>query len=248
MRQRKRGGSIHQQRRFGHLVDQTNPARGRCRQRAAGQHHVECGRRADQPWQSHAAAPAGIDAQLDFGQADAGRRIVAGNAIAARQRQFGAAAHAETVNRGDRRDRQFGQALEHLLAATDRVADHAFFVERLELPDVGAGDKAAGLGRADHQAFGWVDREPLQQPVQFDQDVLGEGVDGRSGAVEGQHQHAVLAGEGLPVLDAKTVERGNTKVACHLRHHPFRYWVSRYHPDVVPPPSNHRRAGAIGCR
>src|SRR3546814_1623394 len=87
-------------------------------------------RRADQPRQAHAAAPAGIDAQLHFRQADPRGRVVRGHAVVAGQRDLGAAAHAEAVDRGHGGAAQLGQTLERLLAAADRVADRALQIGR----------------------------------------------------------------------------------------------------------------------
>src|SRR3546814_12336485 len=75
---------------------------------------------------------------------------------------------------------QLGQPLERLLAAADRVADRALRVEFGEFADVGAGDEALRLARTQHQPLRRVQREPLEQRLQPDQHVLGEGVDRRS--------------------------------------------------------------------
>ena len=98
-----------------------------------------------------------------------------------------------------------GDALESLLPATDRIADRAFLVEGLEFADVGAGDEALGLGRADHQAPGRIQRQALYQRFEFDQYVLRERVDRLVGAIERQHHDAIGAGLGLPVAEAQTV-------------------------------------------
>jgi hypothetical protein len=143
---------------------------------------------------------------LGFGQADPGGRIVAGHAVAAGQRDFGAAAHAEAVDRGDRGAGQFGQSLEHVLAASDRIVHGALAVEFLEFLEVGAGDEAAGLGRAITTPFGRVDRDAFQHVGQFDQHVLRERVDRRVGTVELQHQHAVVAAMRAPVAESQPVE------------------------------------------
>src|SRR5690606_2780518 len=133
-------------------------------------------------WQTDTAAPAWIDAQLHFGQADAGRRVVAGDAVVACQRQFGAAAHAEPVDRGDRGTGQVGDVLEYLLPALERTGDGPLLIECLELLDVGTGNEAGVLRRAEHDALGRIDGNALQQGVQLDKHVLGQRVDTFSGA------------------------------------------------------------------
>src|SRR5690606_6791670 len=94
---------------------------------------------------AHAAAPAGIDAQLDLGQADAGLLVVAGDAVAAGQGKLGAAAHAVAVDGGHGRAAQLGQALEDQLAVPDPVLDLAPGGDFLEALDVGAGNEAGRL-------------------------------------------------------------------------------------------------------
>ena len=206
--ERERGGGVDEIGRVDDAVDHAQRLRGRCRQGAAGEHEVHRGGRADQARQTHAAAPAGIDAQLHFGQADAGGGIVGHDAIAAGQRDFGAAAHAESVDRGDGGEGQVGDALEDALAAEDGIADGAFRVERLELADIGACDEAFVLGRAQDHCFRRLQHDPFQQAVEFDQHVLAEGVDRFAFTVEGQHQHAVGAQLGLPVVQIQAVEAG----------------------------------------
>ena len=204
----ERGCGFDQARRVHDLVDQADRARRRCREAAAGEHHVHGSRGADQLRQTGAAAPAREDAQHHFGQADLRRRIVRGHAIAAGQRYLGAAAHAEAVDRGDGGEGQFRDALEEVLAAADRVADGAFCVELLEFADVGAGDETLFLGRAQHQRLRRFQRDAFEQAVQFDQHALSEGVHRLAFAVEGQHQHAVWPQFGLPVAQTQAVEAG----------------------------------------
>jgi len=146
--------------------------RGRGRQGAPGQHHVHRRRGADQARQARAAAPAREDAQLGLGQADAGGRIAGRHAVAAGQGQFGAAAQAVAVDRGDGGAGQLCQFLVGGLAAADGVVDGAAAVELLELLEVGAGDEAGGLGRADHHPLGRVDRQPFDDVAQLQQHVL----------------------------------------------------------------------------
>ena len=242
------GGRFDQLCRIDHLVYQPHGAGGRGRQRAASQHQVECRRRTHQARQAHAAAPARVDAQLHFRQADAGGGIIAGHAVAAGQRDFGAAAHAEAVNGRDRGAGQLGQALEHALAAADRITHHALLVEGLEFLDVGAGNEPLVLARPDDEALGRVDGDPFQQAVQFDQHVLAEGVDRRPGPIEHQHQHAVGARLGAPVLQAQPGEVVlSLEASGHSGNHPFTYGGSAYHPEDLRPQSNGRleaRGGA----
>src|SRR3546814_6037184 len=75
---------------------------------------------------------------------------------------------------------------------------------------------------------------PLEQRLQLDQHVLGEGVDRLAGAVEREHDDAVLALLGLPVAEAQSVE------PCNHGNGPLTCLGARYHPDDVRPASNRR--------
>src|SRR3546814_4086067 len=104
-----------------------------------------------------------------------------------------------------------------VLAAADRVADRALRVEFGEFADVGAGDEALRLARTQHQPLWRVQREPLEQRLQLDQHVLGEGVDRLAGAVEREHDDAVLALLGLPVAEAQRSEEHTSELQSLMR-------------------------------
>lgn len=110
------------------------------------------------------------------------------------------------VDGGDRRALHFGQALEHLLAAAQCIADRAFRVERGELADVGAGDETGELGRTDDQALGRIEREAFEDRVEFEQHVLRQRIHAFAGAVEAEHDDPVGCGFGAPMLEAQSVE------------------------------------------
>ncbi len=110
------------------------------------------------------------------------------------------------MDRGHGRAGEFRQALEHVLAAPQRVVDGALGVERLELADVGAGDEAAVLGRTDDQPLRRIQGEALENGVQLQQDLLGQRIHRLAGAVQRQHDHAIVAGFGVPMLEAQSVQ------------------------------------------
>ena len=79
---------------------------------------------------------------------------------------------------GDRGAGQFGQTLEHLLPELDEIPDLAALVQHLQCLEVGAGRKR-GLGRAQHQCLGRIDRHPLEQRPREDElgiEILGLGI------------------------------------------------------------------------
>jgi hypothetical protein len=87
----------------------------------AGQHHVHRRRRADDLRQAQHAAPAGNDAEHDFGQGELGAGLIHGDAVAAGQRQLGAAAHAVAAHQRQRRVAHRRQAVVGVPAALDEA-------------------------------------------------------------------------------------------------------------------------------
>ena len=110
------------------------------------------GRRADALRQAQHAAPAGEDAEHDFGQAHLGARLVDRQQVAAGQRQFETAAEAVTAHQRQRRVRDGSQAIEQVPAALDQFAPLFGAVELGEFLDVGAGDEAGRLAGTEDQA------------------------------------------------------------------------------------------------
>src|SRR5690606_7438730 len=80
----------------------------------------------------------------------------------------------------------------------------------------------------------------LQQRLQLQQHVLGEGVDRLASAVERQHQHAVRALLDLPVAEAQSIEASDHAGPS------VRVWGALYDPGVVSSPSNRLPEGARG--
>ncbi len=199
-------GGIEHHRRGHHLVDQADAAGGRGRQGAAGQHHVHRRGRAHQLRQARAAAPAREDAQLGLRQADAGAAVIGGHAVAAGQRQLGAAAQAVAVDGRHGGAGQLGQLLVGGLATADRVVHGAAAVELLELLQVRPGDEAGLLQRLDDHALGRVQGDALEQVAQLQQHVLRHRVDTAVLTIQRQHDHAVIADLGVPVAEAETIE------------------------------------------
>ena len=81
-------------------------------------------------------------------------RIVDGDPCSARQRHLEPAAEAEAVDHGDARNLQRLQPVDDAVRAADRRFDLARIGGTAELVDVGAGDEAGCLRRADHDAGG----------------------------------------------------------------------------------------------
>ncbi len=180
-------------------VDDAERLGGFGRQRPAGQHDRQGFRSADQARQARGAAPAGMDAEIDFGQTDFRGRVAGCDAVAAGERQFRAAAHAEAVDRRHGRAAQTCKVLQHALTVLDAGEHAALFFVGFELADIRAGDKTVCLARADDHALGRLERQALDDLRQFVEHGAIDGVDRRVRAVEGQNRDAVGAGVGLPV-------------------------------------------------
>ena len=82
----------------------------------SGQHQIERLGCTDQSRHTLGTAPAGDDADHHFRQRHFGFRTVVHDAVAASQRQLGAAAHTKSVNHRQRGKRQCGNLVKHFIA------------------------------------------------------------------------------------------------------------------------------------
>ena len=115
----------------------------------AGQHQRHRLHRIDEMREARGAAEAGMQAEHHFGKAEA--RVVDRNPRLAGERDFEPAAEAEAVDHGDGRNLQAFEAVDHRMRAADRGLDGARIGRAAEFVDVGAGDEAGGLRRADDE-------------------------------------------------------------------------------------------------
>ena len=100
------------------------------------------------------AAPAGHDAEHHFGQAEPRAGLVDDDAIAARERELEPAAQAEAADQRQRRIARRCARRSNVSQPRLHERDRAGLVlDVAELVDVGAGDEAARLARADDQAL-----------------------------------------------------------------------------------------------
>ncbi len=140
-----------------------------------------------------------MQAQHDLGEAEA--RPFDRDAHLAGQRHFEAAAEAETVDHGDGRNAQCFEAVDHRMGAADR-GFHLFGIGRAaEFVDVGAGDEARGLRRADDETGRALRLEVGEHAVEAFDHFGRQGVGAGIGAVEQQPGDAVgIAGEAEIVI------------------------------------------------
>src|SRR5207302_5121030 len=122
-------------------------------------------------------------------QARAG--IVDDDAIAARERELQPAAETESAYQRECRIRCSGELVEGVPTALDDRQRIVHRPDPLEFLDVGAGDEAAVLARADDQSFGRRARELAQNGTKLVEYVHRECISRRAGLVEDQPRDAI---------------------------------------------------------
>jgi hypothetical protein len=155
--------------------------------------------RADQPGQPLAAARAGNEAELHFGQTELGLGMIAGDAVGAGERELQPGAQAGAVDGGHHRGGQGLHPTHHLLALETQPLGGALGGEGAELLDIRTGDETVRLARDEHRApDGGVVPEADQQRLELDLDRAAQLVDRLTGQVERDDRDPVFhrRGEG----------------------------------------------------
>ncbi len=165
-----------------HRIDQAKRSGAARVDGAAGQHQGHRLRRIDQIGKTRGAAEAGMQAEQHLGETEA--RIIDRDARLARQRDFEAAAKAEAVNHRNRRNPQTLEPVGHQMGLRHHGLDHAGIGRAAEFVDVGAGDEAGRLCRADHNAGRPLVFQRGQYQFEFAHHVGGKRVGAGAGAVE----------------------------------------------------------------
>ena len=138
-----------------------------------------------------------MQAEQHFRETEA--RVVDGDAEIAGQRHFEPAAEAIAVDHRDGRQRQPVEAVEHRMAARQRLLDRRRVGDAAKLGDVGAGDEAAALGGADHQPARMVALDLFQHRVELGEHVVRQRVGAGIFLVEQQPGDAVFVGAQPPI-------------------------------------------------
>ena len=92
-----------------------------------------------------AAAGPRQNTELDFRQPDLSLRVIGGDAVVAREREFESAAEAGAVNSDGDRLGKAGHAIQHVLTVGRQAFRFGGRAECDKLLDVGAGDEVVGL-------------------------------------------------------------------------------------------------------
>ena len=138
-----------------------------------------------------------MQAEQHFRETEA--RVIDGDAEIAGQRHFEPAAEAIAVDHRDGRQRQPVEAIEHRMAARQRLHDRRRVGDAAELGDVGAGDEAGALGGADHQPARMIALDLFQHRVELGEHVFRQRVGAGIFLVEQQPGDAVLVGAQPPM-------------------------------------------------
>ncbi len=108
-----------------------------------------------------------MDAETHLGQTQAGRLVVAGDAISTGQRQLQAAPQTVAVNHGRGGEGQRGQTVKHLLTGARELSGARGIRDVPELTHVGTDDETTGLSRADDQAVDCLLRDIGNELIQL---------------------------------------------------------------------------------
>ena len=126
-------------------------------------------------------------------------RVVERNPVVAGEHKFEAAAQAIAVDDRDRRTSEMIETIDDRVPLREAALDPGHIRHGAELADVGTGDEACRLGRADHQPLRQIALERLQHVIELDQHILGERIGARALLVEHEPGDAVLVARELPV-------------------------------------------------
>ena len=180
---------------LGHAgIDDTEPPGRRCVDRLTTGRKLDCRAGADQPGEADGAAPAGQQAQLDFGQSERGVGRGGGDAEVAGQGEFEASPEADAVDQGHARPRGLGEPAENAPAGGAGLLDlrGRTVGEPFDPPQVSPGEERSGPGRTQHQAAGRLaSLEGIQRRVEVTQHPLGDHVEPVIGHQEREDDDAV---------------------------------------------------------
>ena len=134
-----------------HRVDEAERLGTSGAQIAPGQHGAHRLDRIDQPRQAHGAAETGMQPEQHLRQAE--ECILDCDPVIAGERDFETAAKTVAVNDGDRGHLQLIEPVDQRMRLREARLGGAGVGHGAQLADIGAGDEARGLGRAQHQPF-----------------------------------------------------------------------------------------------
>ena len=165
-----------------------------------------------------------MQSEQHFGETKA--RAVDSDAVIAGERHLEAAAEAITVDDGNGRQRQAVEPVEYGVTPRQQRFDRRGLGDAAELRDVGAGDEAAGLGRAYNEAPRALSLKLLQHGVEFCEHVRRQRICAGILLVEQQPGDAVFIGSHPPMGPGTVVlprftdrERSEFKVAIAKNRH-----------------------------
>src|SRR6266550_2138651 len=182
---------------LGHRIDQPERLCSPRVDGSAGQHQGHRLHRVDQRSEARGAAEAGMQAEHHFRKAKA--RIVDGDPCLTGERDLEAAAEAESVDHGDRRNLQPFETIDHRMRPADRGLDSLRIGRAAEFVDVGARDETGCLGGADHDSGRPLVLKRCQHGIEFFDDIGRQRIGAGVGAVEQQPGNAIAIARQLEI-------------------------------------------------
>ena len=126
-------------------------------------------------------------------------RVVDRDAVVAGERDLEPSPQAIAVNDGDDRHRQVIEPVDHRVRLGEARLDVGRIGHAAEFTDIGAGDEAARLPRAQHHAFRQLALQGREHLVELGDDILGQHVGAAARLVEHEPGDAVVIARELPV-------------------------------------------------
>ncbi len=168
--------------------------------------------RIDQPRQPRRTAKAGMQSQLNLRETE--RRIVDCDPIFAGERDLQAAAETIAMDDGDGRQLEPLQPVDNRVGTAETRFDVGRFCRIAKFSNIGAGDKAARLAGAYHQAFRALALDGREDVIKFGHDVFRQRIGASALLIDDQPGDAVLIGLELPIVPRR---RGLHVLRCSER-------------------------------
>jgi hypothetical protein len=162
---------------------------------ATGRHQEEGATATHDPAEALDATPCRHDAERNL--VERALHVVGGDAHVARDRDLGAASVGVAVDRGEHRDRQGRQAIEHGSHGDGHRGRIGLAADGGQLLEVAAGDEDPIAGAGDHQHPSVRRRDLVEGIGQLDHRGPGDGVAG-FGTVDGEDRHGAVVVEANP--------------------------------------------------
>ncbi len=165
----------------------------------AGEHELHRRAHADDAHRAHRPAEPRVNAKLHFGKSEREGLVIHSDAIATGKRKLESPAQCETVNGRDACAGQRLQPIKDALSCANQSKGVLWALERRELVDVGAGDKATGFRGANDERTGHGHGEVADDRAQLYEHLAREHIRRGAGLIQSKPHHPVSVAIELPV-------------------------------------------------